>query len=133
MKAAQDALNELSINVPVMGLKKDNHHRTNVLILPNYKEVYLDKNSKLFLFLMKMQEEVHRFAITFFKNKKTKSMVSSILDNIKGLGPVRKKRLLNTYSSLDEIKNAPLGELKQLLPEEVAINLKNILNKNNSD
>ena len=80
-----------------------------------------------------MQEEVHRFAITFFKNKKTKSMVSSILDNIKGLGPVRKKRLLNTYSSLDEIKNAPLGELKQLLPEEVAINLKNILNKNNSD
>ncbi len=133
MKAAQDALNELSINVPVMGLKKDNHHRTNVLILPNYKEVYLDKNSKLFLFLMKMQEEVHRFAITFFKNKKTKSMVSSILDNIKGLGPVRKKRLLNTYSSLDEIKNAPLGELKQLLPKEVAINLKNILNKNNSD
>ena len=82
---------------------------------------------------MKMQEEDHRFAITFFKNKKTKSMVSSILDNIKGLGPVRKKRLLNTYSSLDEIKNAPLGELKQLLPEEVAINLKNILNKNNSD
>lgn len=133
IKAAQDALNELSINVPVMGLKKDNHHRTNVLILPNYKEVYLDKNSKLFLFLMKMQEEVHRFAITFFKNKKTKSMVSSILDNIKGLGPVRKKRLLNTYSSLDEIKNAPLGELKQLLPEEVAINLKSILNKNNSD
>ena len=82
---------------------------------------------------MKMKEEVHLFAINFFKNKKTKSMVSSILDNIKGLGPVRKKRLLNTYSSLDEIKNAPLGELKQLLPEEVAINLKNILNKNNSD
>lgn len=128
MKAAYAALDALGIDIPVLGLKKDNHHKTNALILSNFQVVEMEKNSPLFLFLMKMQEEVHRFAITFFKSKKSKSMISSVLDQVKGLGEVRKKRLLLHYGSLDGIKKAPLAELKQFLPEDVAIRLLECLN-----
>ena len=90
----------------------------------------MKKDSKLFLFLMKMQDEVHRFAITFFKNKKAKSMVSSILDEVSGLGEVRKKRLLTIYKTIDEIKKAPLEQLSQIMPKNVAIELLKVLNEN---
>ena len=79
---------------------------------------------------MKMQDEVHRFAITFFKNRKAKSMISSVLDEVEGLGSVRKKRLLTVYQSIDEIKKAPLEQLCQILPKKVAVNLLEVLNKN---
>lgn len=124
MLAAQKALEELQITtVPICGLAKDDHHRTRALITPDFQEVVLKKDSKLFLFLMKMQDEVHRFAITFFKNKKSKSLFSSILDEVHGLGAIRKKRLMTLYSSIDEIKRAPLEQLKQIMPESVAIEL----------
>lgn len=131
MQAANKALNELGItSVLVCGLAKDDHHRTRAFITPDFKEIELKKDSKLFLFFMKMQDEVHRFAITFFRNKKSKSMISSILDKVPGLGSVRKKRLLTLYHSIDEIAAAPLEQLKQILPENVAINLINLLKDN---
>ena len=77
---------------------------------------------------MKIQDEVHRYAITFFKNKKSKSMFSSILDKVEGLGPKRKQRLLQAYSSLDEIKKCSIEQLNQILPENVSINLLKVLN-----
>ena len=131
MNAANQALNELGItNMKVCGLAKDNHHRTRAFITPDYQEIELQKDSKLFLFLMKMQDEVHRFAITFFKNKKAKSMLSSILDDVKGLGSVRKKRLLTIYKTIDEIKKAPLEQLSQIMPLNVAKELLKVLNEN---
>lgn len=124
MNAANKALNDLGIdNVLVCGLSKDDHHRTRAFINNNYEEIPLDKTSKLFLFLMKMQDEVHRFAITFFKNKKSKSMISSILDDVEGLGPTRRKRLLTIYHSIDEIKKASKEQLLQILPKNVVDNL----------
>lgn len=130
MNAAIAALNELNINnVLVAGLAKDNNHRTRAFITPSFVEIELKKDSKLFLFLMKMQDEVHRFAISFFKTRKAKSMISSILDEVPGLGEVRKKRLLTIYQSIDEMKKAPLEQLSQIIPKNVALNLLEILNK----
>ena len=130
MNAANKALNDLGIdNVLVCGLSKDDHHRTRAFINNNYEEIPLDKTSKLFLFLMKMQDEVHRFAITFFKNKKSKSMISSILDDVEGLGPTRRKRLLTIYHSIDEIKKASKEQLLQILPKNVVDNLIEKINK----
>ena len=131
MNAANKALNDLGIfNMKVCGLLKDDHHKTKAFITDKYEEIPLASNSKLFLFLMKMQDEVHRFAITFFKNKKAKSMISSILDNVEGLGEVRKRRLLTVYHSIDEIKKANVEQLSQILPKKVAINLLSVLNDN---
>lgn len=129
MKAALQALDTLNVSLPVCGLAKDDHHHTRALILPNFEEVVLKKDSKLFLFLMKIQDEVHRYAISFFKNRKSKSMFSSILDQVNGLGPARKKRLLEAYKTLDEIKKCSLTQLKQILPENVAIELQKVLNQ----
>ena len=130
MNAANKALSDLGINnVLVCGLSKDDHHRTRAFINDMYEEIPLDKSSKLFLFLMKMQDEVHRFAITFFKNKKSKSMISSILDEVEGLGPTRRKRLLTIYHSIDEIKKASKEQLLQILPKNVVENLLNKLNE----
>ena len=132
MKAALSALDELGIDkIKVCGLAKDNHHKTRALITPDFKEIELDKKSRLFLFLMKMQDEVHRFAISFFRSKKAKSMISSVLDEIKGLGKVRKERLLTIYKSIDEIKKAPIEQLSQIIPVEVAKELLEKLNKTN--
>ena len=131
MNAANQALSELGItNMKVCGLAKDDNHRTRAFITPEFKEIEMKKDSKLFLFLMKMQDEVHRFAITFFKNKKAKSMVSSILDEVSGLGEVRKKRLLTIYKTIDDIKKAPLEQLSQIMPKNVAIELLKVLNEN---
>ena len=130
MNAAKKALADLNINtVKVCGLAKDDNHRTRAFITDQYEEIILDKSSRLFLFLMKMQDEVHRFAITFFKNKKAKSMISSILDEVNGLGPIRKKRLLQVFHSLDEIKKASKEQLLQILPYNVVEELLKTINK----
>lgn len=130
MNAANSALNELGIsNMLVCGLAKDDHHRTRAFITPNFQEIPLEKDSKLFLFLMRIQDEVHRFAITFFKNKKSKSMMSSILDKVPGLGEIRKKRLLTVYHTIDEISKAPIEQLSQILPKNVAENLLKVLHE----
>ena len=128
MAVAKKALNDLGIDsIKVCGLAKDDHHRTRAFINDKFEEIELQKDSKLFLFLMKLQDEVHRFAITFFKSKKAKSMISSILDEVEGLGPTRKKRLLTLYHSIDEIKKASVEQLSQILPKNVAINLLKVL------
>ena len=130
MNAAKKALSDLNITtVKVCGLAKDDNHRTRAFITDNEEEIKLDKSSRLFLFLMKMQDEVHRFAITFFKNKKAKSMISSILDEVEGLGVVRKKRLLKVFHSLDEIKKASKEQLLQILPSKVVDDLLNKISK----
>ncbi|MCI5745837.1 MAG: excinuclease ABC subunit UvrC [Erysipelotrichaceae bacterium] len=130
MKAAMSALEKLNItNVIVCGLAKDDHHRTRAFITNEFVEIQLAKDSKLFLFLMRMQDEVHRYAITFFKNKKAKSMISSILDDVKGLGEVRKNRLLRLYHSLDEIKHSNVEQLSQIMPSSVAKELLEKINK----
>lgn len=134
MEVAKKALDTLGIDdVLVCGLAKDDNHHTRAFINQHFEEVPLNKDSKLFMFFVRMQDEVHRFAITFFRNKKAKSMLKSTLDDIKGLGKVRLQRLLTIYQSIDEIAKAPIEQLCQILPRDVAINLHNKLNGENKD
>ena len=104
-------------------LVKDNKHRTSEIMTDNYEILKVDKSSNLFLFLTKIQDEVHRYAITYHRNIKSKGALSSLLDVIPGIGEQRKKDLLRKFGSLKKMKEASLEELKEVLPEEVASNV----------
>lgn len=128
VKAVLEVLNSLNLDIKVAGLKKDDNHRTKVLINEFLEEIPLPKDNKLFLYLTKMQDEVHRFAITYHRDIKAKGSISSILDNIKGIGSVRRKALLKKYKNINKIKEAPLEELSKIIPKDVAQNLLDFLN-----
>ena len=129
INAAYEILNSLNLSIPIVGLKKDNHHTTNALIYNN-KEINIDKRSNLFYLLERMQDEVHNFTINYHRQLRSKGTLSSILDNIEGIGPKRKQDLLKTYGSLNKIKEASIEELNKILPEKVSIELLNYLNNN---
>ncbi len=124
VNACIDVLNSLNLNIPVLGLKKDKTHTTNVLIFNN-EEIVISKNDNLYLFLANIQQTVHDFAITFFRQSKAKGMFLSRLDNITGLGPVKKEKLLKEYVTIDNIKNLSLEEFKKIgINEELALRIK---------
>ena len=126
IKAAALALLEAGANVPLFGLYKNDKHQTSGLIDGSGKTYELnDKN--LFFMLTRMQDEVHRFAIAFHKEKRNKGMKVSILDDIPGLGEKRKEMLLRAYRDLNSLKNASIEEFSQILPRDVAENLYNKL------
>jgi excinuclease ABC subunit C len=83
-------------------------------------EVYPIENKKLFFLLTRMQDEVHRFAISFHREKRSKAMKSSLLDDIKGLGPRRKEMIYRAYPDVNILKNASVEELEQILPSPLA-------------
>lgn len=123
INVAKEVLGNLMINIPVCGLAKNDKHHTNGLIYEN--EFYqIDKKSRLFLMLVRMQDEVHRYAITFHKDKRGKGLTSTIYDDIKGIGKKRKEMLLKAFPSLDSIKKASLEELTQIVPLDVATKIK---------
>lgn len=128
VKAVLEVLNSLNLDIKVAGLKKDDNHKTKVLINEFLEEIPLPKDNKLFLYLTKMQDEVHRFAITYHRDIKAKGSISSILDDIKGIGSVRRKALLKKYKNINKIKEAPLEELSKIIPKDVAQNLLEFLN-----
>lgn len=104
---------ELHLNIPIAGLAKDNHHRTSELLFGNPPvTIGLDIKSALFNFLTRIQDEVHRYAITFHREKRSKHQIASALDEIKGIGPATKKLLLKKFKSIKRIKEAELGELE---------------------
>ena len=105
---------ELKIDIPIAGLAKDNRHRTNELLFGfPQKTVGVEMDSPLFKFLTRIQDEVHRFAITFHREKRSKSQTKSELDDIKGIGPETKKVLLRTFKSLKRIREANPTELEK--------------------
>ena len=123
-----EVVNSLNLDIMVIGLKKDNKHRTSKLVLSNLTEIDV-KDSNLFVYLYKMQEEVHRFAITFHRNIKNKGMLQSVLEEVPVIGEKRRKELLKKYPSIVKIKNASAEELSKIIPKEVAISLLEFLNK----
>ena len=132
VKAASIILKKLNIEneITLIGLLKDNHHRTRGMVDRNFNEIFIDKKSDLFLLLEAMQDEVHRFAITFFKTRHNKLSMTSILDEIPGIGKQRKKLLLETYGTVDEIKHTTVEKLKSLgMPGKLAKELLETLNK----
>ena len=95
MNAAREIINSLNLNIMVVGLRKDNKHTTNALLaFDPITEIPIDKTSNLFYLLERMQDEVHEFTINYHKKLRSKGMISSILDNIEGIGSKRKTELL---------------------------------------
>lgn len=108
--AAKDVLQSLNLDIPVMGIQKDNNHKATIIFYDE-KLISIDKNSSVFLLLADISQTVHDFAISFYRSSKTKGIFSSILDDIKGLGPKRKEQLLKHFVTIDKIKNASVEEI----------------------
>ncbi|MBM7711318.1 excinuclease ABC subunit UvrC [Enterococcus xiangfangensis] len=129
---AKDVLaNQLGIDIPIAGLAKDDKHKTSELLFgPELSVVPLERNSQEFFLLQRIQDEVHRFAITFHRQLRSKNSFASKLDNIDGLGPKRRKMLLKEFKSLKNIQAASIEELQKVgLPKAVAENTYNQLQK----
>lgn len=125
LSVAKETLESLGFtNVNIAGLVKDTHHRTRGLINDKGEEILLPNDHALLFFLTRMQDEVHRFAISYHHNLRSKSLTNSYLDTIEGIGPKRKERLLKVFGSLKKIKEAPLDELVQYVPLEIAKKIK---------
>lgn len=117
---ALDVLREFDLSVPVLGMVKDDRHRTRALVTPAGEEIRIDNNQAIFSFIGQIQEETHRFAITYHRHLRSKRLHYSELDQIPGIGPKRKQELLKQFKSLTGIKAASLPELERILPSDAA-------------
>lgn len=134
--AAKEVLeNQLGLDIPIAGLAKNDKHKTSELLFgSDLAIVPLERNSPEFFLLQRIQDEVHRFAITFHRQLRSKNSFSSKLDAIEGLGPKRKKELLKQFKSLKNITSASIEELKETgLPKNVAINVYRHLHEETED
>ena len=123
IKAVKEVLDSLNIDMLVVGLVKDDKHNTANLVNDENKIIPIDKDSNLFFLLTRMQDEVHRFAISYHRKLRTKAQKASILDEIEGIGPVRKKKLLNHFKSFKKLKEASEEEIAKVVGKDVAINV----------
>ena len=119
-KVAVAALEELDLHFPVFGMVKDDRHRTRALVTPDGQEIRIDNNQAIFSLIGSIQEETHRFAITYHRQLRSKRLRYSELDDIPGIGPKRKQELLRQFKSLTAIGQATLPELERLLPKDAA-------------
>lgn len=130
--AAREVLdNQLGLDIPIAGLAKDDKHKTSELLFGDeLTTVPLERNSAEFFLLQRIQDEVHRFAITFHRQLRSKNSFASKLDGIEGLGPKRKKLLLKEFKSLKNVQAADVEAIKAIgIPEKVAQNLLEELNE----
>ena len=118
---ALSVLDELHIHIPVCGMVKDDNHRTRGLYYNNI-EIPIDTHSEGFKLITRIQDEAHRFAIEYHRSLRGKSQVKSVLDDIPGIGPTRRKALMRQFKTIDEIKNAEMEDLMKVpeIPEHVA-------------
>ncbi len=123
VEVAKEVLASLHLTIPIIGLKKDKKHRTSQVINQNFEVLEIPVDSHLFLYLSKIQEEVHRFAITYHRSMKRKGMLASYLDLVPGIGEVRRKELLKKFGSLKKLREASLEELETVLPKDAASQL----------
>ena len=120
VNTAKEVLKSLNLEIPIIGLVKDDKHRTSYILNDKLEKLEVEKDSKLFLFLSKIQEEVHRYAIHYHRNMKAKGALSSLLDVVPGIGEVRKKELLKKYGSLKKMKEATKEELSTIVGQDTA-------------
>ena len=114
-------LRALSLDIPVFGMVKDDRHRTRALVAPGGEEIRIDNQQAVFSLIGNIQEETHRFAITYHRTLRSKRLKYSELDEILGVGPVRKEQLLKTFKSLTAISHASLDDLERIIPKDVAL------------
>lgn len=122
IEAAKTILDELDLSgkIKLMGLVKDDHHNTDALMDTDGETFAIDKDSSLFFLLTRMQDEVHRSAITYHRKLRAKAQTRSILDEVEGVGPKRKRQLLKHFGSFTNLKNAECAEIAEVVPENVA-------------
>ncbi len=116
----KEIIDSLHLDIPIIGLKKDEHHRTNILINMYGEVLPCDPKSHLFVFLSKIQEEVHRYAISYHRTLKQKGSLASLLDVVPGVGEVRRKELLRKFGSLKKMKEASIEDLATVVNRDVA-------------
>ena len=117
---AVDALQGLELSFPVFGMVKDDRHRTRALVTPQGDQIAIDAQQAVFSFVGTIQEEVHRFAISYHRSLRSKRLRYSALDGIAGIGPKRKELLLRNFRSIAAIRSATLAELERILPKDAA-------------
>ncbi|WP_346707884.1 excinuclease ABC subunit UvrC [Massilistercora timonensis] len=113
VNVALEVLEKLGLSIPVCGMVKDDNHRTRGLYYNN-TELPIDRDSECFRLITRIQDEAHRFAITFHRQLRGKSQVHSVLDDIPGVGPARRKDLMRHFENIEAIRNADIEELKKL-------------------
>ena len=123
--------NAISLESSKCGMVKDDNHRTRALWY-NEQEIKIDTHSEAFRLITRIQDEAHRFAISFHRNLRGSSMVHSILDDIEGIGPTRRKGLMKHFKDIEGIRNATVEELEKVagINKETAINIYNYFQGN---
>ena len=125
--AAMEILKTLNLDIPVLGIQKDDHHKATILFF-NEKFINIDKNDPIYLLLADISQRVHDFAISFFRSNKAKGFFASKLDGIKGLGPKRRETLIKHFTTIDGVKNASIEEIEASgMPHELSISIYNHL------
>ena len=132
-RVAVEALEQLGLTMTVFGMVKDDRHRTRALVTPEGREIAIDSNQHVFSFIGSIQEETHRFAITYHRQLRSKRLRYSELDQIPGIGPKRKEQLLKHFKSLTAIGQATLPELERHLPKDAAAAVYQHFHKENAD
>lgn len=128
INACKEVLNSLCLNIKVIGVKKDNHHSPTAIVDGDtFEEINIDKKSNVFRLLSRIDEEVHRFTINYHKEIRSKGSIQSVLDNIEGIGDVRRRKLIKKYGSVNKMANASVEELSEIIPINVASELLNYL------
>lgn len=127
INAAREIMEMLNLDIKLVGLKKNSHHRTNDLVDENLELIPIDRTSNLFHYLTRIQDEVHRFTINYHRQIRSKGSIQSVLDNIEGLGEKRRKALIKKFGSIKAISNASIEELSSVIPTNIAENLKDYL------
>ena len=121
INACKEILESLNLNIKIIGVKKDDHHSPESIVDGDtYEVIKIDKSSNVFRLLSRIDEEVHRFTINYHKEIRSKGSISSVLDNINGLGDKRKKMLIKKYGSVTKMKEATTYELSEIIPLKVA-------------
>lgn len=128
--AAKEILDSLGISIKLMGLVKDDNHNTNALMDEDGTTFDIPHDSELFFLLTRMQDEVHRVAISYHRKLRAKAQTKSILDEIEGIGPKRKKMLLKHFKNFTNLKQASVQDIEEVLPSEVANHVYEALHMN---
>ena len=130
INACKSILESLNMKIKVIGVKKDNHHSPIAIVDGDtYENINIDKRSHVFRLLSRIDEESHRFVISYHREIRSKGSISSVLDNISGLGEKRKKALIKKYGSISKMKESNVQELSEIIPENIAVKLLEYLNK----
>lgn len=131
VNAALEVIQSLDIDIPIFGLVKDDKHRSSGMLTIDGTLIDIDKKSDVFFLITRIQDEIHRYVIGYHKKIRSKSMVKSFLDDINGLGEVRKEKLLKHFKSVKRIKEASIEELSEVIPVNVAESIKQKANESN--